>query len=385
MAMKVYQLNGEIADFDYHDNIWDFCGPKSLKAFLASLSAGEKAVIEINSPGGYVMSGVEMANAIKNSKAHLIAHVTGMAASMASVIACACDEIEMEEASFMMIHDPWSYIAGNAADMRKEAGLLDQCKKVSMSFYLGKFARSEEELSALMSEETWFTGKECLENGLKCTVIPAAENRLAAKITENGFAKMPEAAAKFVKASVEMNEETKAKIAAIREKALAADKAEEEESFKARYQGASKKINEYQAKIVDLEKDAAAKDEAMASVQKKLDEAVAKIAALEKAAADTQDLSGKIEKAEKDLADAVAAKDAALEEVSGLKAKLEKSEKDLAECRERAEKLEKTRDLLTGGVLSVSEGETYAAKMAAAKTPEEREALRAQKAAGKIK
>ena len=87
--MKKYQLIGEIADFDYHSDLWDFCGPKSLKAFLADLKVGEKAVIEINSPGGLVMSGIEMANAIKNSKAHLIAHVTGIAASMARVIACA--------------------------------------------------------------------------------------------------------------------------------------------------------------------------------------------------------------------------------------------------------------------------------------------------------
>ena len=80
--MKKYQLNGEIADFEYHSNFFDVCSPKGLKAFLAQLEDGEKAEIEINSPGGLVIYGVEMANAIKNSKAHVIAHVTGMAASM---------------------------------------------------------------------------------------------------------------------------------------------------------------------------------------------------------------------------------------------------------------------------------------------------------------
>ena len=132
--MKKYQLIGEIADFDYHSDLWDFCGPKSLKAFLADLKVGEKAVIEINSPGGSVVQGIEMANAIKNSKAKIVAHVTGIAASMASVIACACDEIQMEEASFLMIHDPWTYAEGNAEQLRKDAAFLDQCKAVCMSF-----------------------------------------------------------------------------------------------------------------------------------------------------------------------------------------------------------------------------------------------------------
>ena len=136
--MKTYRLNGVIADFEDHSDFFDVCSPKGLKKFLDSLEDGERAEIEINSPGGYVVYGVEMANAIKNSKAHIVAHVVGMAASMASVIACACDEIVMEEASFMMIHDPWGYTEGNAEEMRKEAKLLDQMKEVCMGFYLGK-------------------------------------------------------------------------------------------------------------------------------------------------------------------------------------------------------------------------------------------------------
>lgn len=163
--MKTYQLVGEIADFDYVSETFGFriCGPASLKKFLADCADGETVMIEINSPGGLCVPGMEMANAIKNSKAHVIAHITGMAASMASVIACACDEIKMEEAAFLMIHDPWSWTEGNAAAMRKEAQNLDQFKAVIMSFYRGKFNRTPEEISALMADETWFTGAECVD------------------------------------------------------------------------------------------------------------------------------------------------------------------------------------------------------------------------------
>ena len=139
MSRKKYCLIGEITDFDYHGFWGDYCSPKSLKAWLDTLAPDEEAEIEINSPGGSVVQGIEMANAIKNSKAKIVAHVTGIAASMASVIACACDRIEMEEASFMMIHDPWSYVEGNAEEMRKQASVLDQMKAVIMSFYRGKF------------------------------------------------------------------------------------------------------------------------------------------------------------------------------------------------------------------------------------------------------
>ena len=149
MARKKFCLIGEITDFDYHGFWGDFCSPRSLKAFLDGLGEGDEAEIEINSPGGLVILGVEMANAIKNCKNKIVAHVTGIAASMASVIACACDEIVMEEASFMMIHDPWGYMEGNAEGFRKEADKLDQMKSIIMAFYRGKCGRTEEEIAAL--------------------------------------------------------------------------------------------------------------------------------------------------------------------------------------------------------------------------------------------
>ena len=228
MGRKKFSLIGEITDFDYHGMWGDYNSPKPLKAWLDTLAPGEEAEIEINSPGGLVVQGVEMANAIKNSKARIIAHVTGIAASMASVIVCACDAIEMEEASFMMIHDPWGYALGNAEEMRKEASLLDQMKSVIMSFYRGKFkGLTEDQISALMSDETWYTGTECKENGLDCTVIKS-DVRAAASIVPHKFAKIPEAAAKFL-TSKELTDEGRAEI----EAAKAAAKAPRRTTFRA--------------------------------------------------------------------------------------------------------------------------------------------------------
>lgn len=424
--MKTYTLDGEIAAFDYHseDGFWSFCGPKSLKAFLADLKSGEKATIEINSPGGSVIYGVEMANAIKNSKAHLVAHITGMAASMASVIACACDEIVMEEASFMMIHDPWTYAEGNAEEMRKQADILDQMKSLIMSFYRGKFKRcTDEELAKLMSAETYMTANECFDAGLDCSVVKS-DVRYAAKLTSRDMAKAPEAVRAMFK-SAPMPDDVKAEI----EAAKAAAAAEEPEAsaptatdeggaepaadpapvtpaepepapakpaeptaandtasdWEARYKGASKKINELQAHIADLEKrvaDAAIETVDYGAVVKERDRLVAENALLEeaaaKAAAAILEFKSQLEKSAKDLDDANT-------KASSLAAKLEQSERDLVQSNQQLDHLRKTRDLLTGGVLTPTEGTTYAARMAKAKTPEEREKLRAEKRAGKIK
>lgn len=367
MGRKKFSLIGEITDFDYH-GIWgDYCSPKALKAWLDTLAADEEAEIEINSPGGSVVQGIEMANAIKNSKAKIVAHVTGIAASMASVIACACDRIEMEEASFMMIHDPWSYAEGNAEDLRKQASVLDQMKAVIMSFYRGKFkGLTEEQISALMSDETWYTGNECKANGLDCEVI-ASDIRAAASIVGHKFAKMPEGAAKFL-SSKELTDEGRAEIEAAKAAAKVekvasgsstgnnpeasqapAASAQADDDWEARYKGASKKINALQARIAELEKNGADSAQAAAVIAER-DGLKAQVAALEQTAANAA-------KALKDFEDQV--KQSGFENLaaligaaSGLKADLEQRDQELADTRKQLDHMKETRDILTGSVLS---------------------------------
>lgn len=391
MGRKKYCLIGEITDFDYHGAWGDYCSPKSLKAFLADCGENDVVEIEINSPGGSVIQGIEMANAIKNHRGKVVAHVTGIAASMASVIACACDEIEMEEASFLMMHDPWSYTEGNAGEMRKQADLLDQMKDVIMSFYRGKFkALTEEQISALMSDETWYTGPECKENGLECTVI-ASDVRAAASIVGHKFAKIPEGAAKFLN-SPELTDEGRAEIEAAKAKAKAettAETAADESStgntqaadsvpsaasvpetpsdWEARYKGASKKINELQARIAELERreaDRATETVDYGAVVAERDGLKSQNTALEETVALAV-------KALKDFEDQV--KQSGFENLaaligaaSGLKADLEKRDQDLADCREQLEHMKETRNLLTGSVLSHGEANAKYANFAEA-------------------
>lgn len=387
MNRKKFSLIGEISDFDYHGMWGDYNSPRPLRDFLAGVTAADEVEIEINSPGGLVVNGIEMANAIKNCPARTVAHVTGVAASMASVIACACDAIEMEEASFLMIHDPWGYAQGNAEELRKEAGKLDQMKAAIMSFYRGKFkGKTADELAALMAEETWYTGSECLANGLDCTVI-ASDFKAAASIANYPFAKVPDAAAKFLKRAPELTDAGRAELAAAREKALAAAPSPNAEAggaaastsradpspvpgaqapgsppdWEARYKGASKKINELQGA---LDAANAERDEALSSA--------------ERASARLSEFEDQLKAAGfENLAALTGA-------VSELKASLDERDQDLAATREQLDHLKQTRDLLTGAVLTPA-AVSYDAKLSAAKTPEAREELRRQKKAGKIK
>ena len=196
--MKILKLDAEIGNRTAETWWGRTIGPEAVTDFLATASPGERVKIEINSPGGLIVPGLAMANSIKNSKAHVVAHVTGIAASMASVIMCACDEIQLEEGSFVMMHNPWSWAVGDADAMRHEAGVLDTMKATIMAFYRGKFGeKTDEEISSIMDAETWMTGDDALRAGLKCVVIPTTV-QAAACATRHHFAHIPAAAAKYL-------------------------------------------------------------------------------------------------------------------------------------------------------------------------------------------
>ena len=121
--------------------------------------------LRVNSPGGEIFDSLAIFNAIREHPATVTARVDGLAASMASVIALAADRVEMADNAFYMIHNPWSLVVGNAADMRKEADILDKVTGSLLSIYGEKTGLPEDELQALLGAETWFTAAEALEAG----------------------------------------------------------------------------------------------------------------------------------------------------------------------------------------------------------------------------
>ena len=341
---------------------------------------GEPIEVNINSNGGDVAGGLAIANALKGYKGEVTCNVLGLAASMASVIACAGKRLCMGQGAFLMIHNPWTVTMGNAEDLRKDAATLDKMRDSIVTFYQSKSTKTAEELKELMDAETWISREMANDFGFEVEDYEG-ELKAAASLSRRAFAKAPDAAKALVEFHDRKPEAPKTpetpEAPAQPEASSGKGLQPAAENWEERFKGLSKKFNAAQK----------AGMEALAQQEAKFK------AEIEARDAQIKDFKSQLETSAKDLADANA-------KVSELSAKLDESTKalqtataDLAQTRDslqkaedKAAELEKTRDLLTAGVLTPApEGSTYAEKMKAAKTPEEREALRAAKRAGKVK
>lgn len=140
--------------------------------------------LHINSPGGYVFDGVAIYSALKNHRAKVTTHVDGLAASAASFIAMAGDEIVIEKPARMMIHDAQGIGLGNAADMREYADLLDETSDTIAAIYADRAGGKTTDWRAAMLANnrsgTWYTAHSAVDAGLADRVgndSPAPEDR----------------------------------------------------------------------------------------------------------------------------------------------------------------------------------------------------------------
>lgn len=149
----------------------------SAKSFLNDLSTvtQDSVTVEINSPGGDVFAGLAIYNGLRNSGKKINVKVMGLAASAASLIAMAGDTIEMPENSFMMIHNPWGFAAGDANEMRATADVLDKIGTGLVSTYAKRTGKSEDEITALLNAETWMTAQEAVDAGFATKVVDAVQ------------------------------------------------------------------------------------------------------------------------------------------------------------------------------------------------------------------
>jgi ATP-dependent protease ClpP protease subunit len=174
----------------------------SAKAFLADLGKLPDAApltLRLNSPGGSVFDAVAIYNALKRHAGNVTVTIDGIAASAASYIAMAGDEIIMPENAFLMIHDPSGLVMGTAADMRAMADALDKIGASLIKGYAAKSGKAEDEIARLMAAETWFDAAEAIEMGLADTM--AAPVKMAARFDVSGFRNTPEAVVAAVKAA----------------------------------------------------------------------------------------------------------------------------------------------------------------------------------------
>ncbi|WP_294981644.1 head maturation protease, ClpP-related [uncultured Microbacterium sp.] len=143
-------------------------GGVSAKQFAEDFAAitAPNINVRINSPGGSVFDGQAIFNAIDRHPSKVTTHIDGLAASIASVIALAGDEVVMASNALYMIHDPWAAAVGDASEMRKTADLLDKIAGQLVDTYAAKSGQDPADIAEAMHAETWYTAAEALDLGL---------------------------------------------------------------------------------------------------------------------------------------------------------------------------------------------------------------------------
>lgn len=157
------QLYGPVSEYSW----WgDEVTPKAFREELNALGDVDEIVVRLNSAGGDVFAGLHIYQLLKEHKAKVTVRVEGLAASIASIIACAGDTIIMPKGSMMMIHNPWTSVWGaEANDLRHTADVLDKIRDALVEVYAEKTGMEADEIKALMDAETWLTASDAVEKG----------------------------------------------------------------------------------------------------------------------------------------------------------------------------------------------------------------------------
>ncbi|MBN3862071.1 Clp protease ClpP [Pseudomonas frederiksbergensis] len=167
------QASGEAAERVIEVFVYGEIGAWGITAnqFVQDLRAMDDGVSEViaafNSVGGDLFDGLAMHNALKRLGERCTGRIDALAASAASVAVCGAHKVVIAANAMLMIHNPWTYAAGDAEDFRKVADVLDQTMEAIIAAYKAKAPDIDEgELRRLVAAETWLTANEAVALGL---------------------------------------------------------------------------------------------------------------------------------------------------------------------------------------------------------------------------
>ncbi len=139
------------------------------KAFSEEIKKLDSTVneitVRINSPGGDVFDGIAIYNRLKQHPAKIVVYIDGLAASIASIIALAGDEVHIGEGALYMIHLPWTMAMGNRNDIENTVNRLMDVEQQLITIYSKKTKMSRTEIQAMLEKETWMDSDQAIELG----------------------------------------------------------------------------------------------------------------------------------------------------------------------------------------------------------------------------
>ena len=159
--VRTLHLEGYVAESSWFD---DDITPKQFKTELYNSGSGsDDIIVKIHSPGGDTFAAAQIYNMLKEYPGKISVHVDGLAASAASVIAMAGDEVCVSPLSVIMIHNPAMLIAGEVADLQVGINLLSEVKESIINAYQTKTGLSRAKISHMMDGETWMSAHKAIE------------------------------------------------------------------------------------------------------------------------------------------------------------------------------------------------------------------------------
>lgn len=167
-VISIYDVIGE--DF------WTGEGVTSKRIAGALRRIGNQdVVVNVNSPGGDFFEGIAIYNLLREHPAKVTIKVLGLAASAASIIAMAGDEIQISEVGFLMVHNAWAVAVGNRHDFAETAATLEPFDDAMASLYATRAGVDKAAAASWMDEETWFNGSRAVEVGLADGLLPSSQ------------------------------------------------------------------------------------------------------------------------------------------------------------------------------------------------------------------
>ncbi|OMQ44936.1 head maturation protease, ClpP-related [Ensifer sp. 1H6] len=179
-----------ISMFEVIGEDWWTGGGVTAKRIAAALrTIGDREVtVKINSPGGDMFEGIAIYNLLRSHPAKVTVEVLGWAASAASIIAMAADEIRMGLGTFIMVHNAWGVVVGNRHDMREAAKLFDGFDAAIADIYEARTGMNRKDIEKLMDAETFMGPSDAVEKGFADIVDNTVEASSGdAKNTDRGL------------------------------------------------------------------------------------------------------------------------------------------------------------------------------------------------------
>jgi len=166
---------------------WTGGGVTAKRVAAALRQIGKKdVVVSINSPGGDYFEGLAIYNLLREHPAKVTVKVLGIAASAASVIAMAGDEVLIARAGFLMIHNTWVLAAGDRHSLRAVADWLEPFDSTAADIYSARTGMDAQALGKMLDRETWIGGRDAVDQGFADDFLSADEVAAEVKNSSDG-------------------------------------------------------------------------------------------------------------------------------------------------------------------------------------------------------